>query len=144
MSESGWIDEPFYSKIKKMMPLPCVDLLVLHEGCLLLMKRNYPPEKGRWFTPGGRIYKGESIENAVRRVLEEETGLEPLSIKKVGVMSHVWPEVHSITVFHTVYVSSNKPRLNDEHDDYKWIRSIGDDTHPYIVQMVKEANILDK
>jgi ADP-ribose pyrophosphatase YjhB (NUDIX family) len=128
MSGPGWIDEPFYSKIKQIMPLPCVDLLVL---------------KGLWFTPGGRVYRGESLEAAVRRVLKEETGFEPVHINQVGVMSHVWPEVHTITVFYMVHVSSDKPEMNDEHDDYKWIRAIEDDTHPYIVNMVKKSRIFD-
>ena len=141
MSGTGWINEPFYSEIKKLMPLPCVDLLIVNKGRLLLMKRNNSPANGLWFTPGGRIRKGESIETAVIRKLKEETALEPISIKQAGVMSHVWPKVQTITVFYIVHVLSDKIVMNDEHSDYKWIKSVEEDTHPYIVYMINESKI---
>jgi len=37
------IEPKHYDKIKKSMPLPCVDLLVNHNGNLLLMLRNNEP-----------------------------------------------------------------------------------------------------
>ncbi len=141
MSDIGWIDEPLYLKIKQVMPLPCVDLLIVNKGRLLLMKRTNTPAKGLWFTPGGRIYKGESLQAAVNRVLKEETGLDPDSIKQVGAMSHDWAEAQTITVFYTVNVSTDTPEMNEEHDEYKWIQEINDDLHPYIVYMIKESGI---
>ncbi len=117
MSKAGWIPEPLYAQIKQNIPIPCVDLLVTHKGRLLLMKRKNTPAKGKWFSPGGRIYKNETIENAVKRVLFEETGLTPTSIIQCGAMRHDWPEVQTITVFHRVKVDSDKIQMNDEHDD---------------------------
>ena len=142
MSKTGWIDEQLYLMIKQVMPLPCVDLLIVNKGRLLLMKRTNTLAKGLWFTPGGRIYKGESLEDAVKRVLGEETGLVPDSFEQVGAMSHDWTEVQTITVFYKVYVSTDKPEMNDEHDDYKWIEKVDDDIHPYVVYMIKKSGIL--
>ena len=141
MYKTGWIDEPLYSKIKQVMPLPCVDLLIVNKGRLLLMKRTNTPGKGLWFTPGGRIYKGESLETTVKRVLKEETGLYPDSFKQVGAMSHDWAEVQTITVFYRVNVSTDKPEMNEEHDDYKWIEKVDDDIHPYIIYMIEKIGI---
>ena len=141
MSKPGWIPESFYTKIKQHMPLPCVDLLVTYNGQLLLMKRKNSPAKGLWFTPGGRILKNESIENAVKRVLQEETGLTPTSIKQYGIMSHIWPEVHTITVFYRVDVESDQVQMNEEHDDLKWITATGPEYHPYLRHMIMESNI---
>lgn len=141
MLKPGWIDEALYTKIKQHMPLPCVDLLATHKGRLLLMKRTNRPARGLWFTPGGRIMKNESIENAVTRVLIDETGLTPVSITQCGAMSHKWPEVQTITVFYRVEVESEDIRMNDEHDDFKWITKMDPDLHPYLRHMIEESNI---
>lgn len=42
---------------------------------VLLIKRRYEPLAGRWSLPGGTVEVGETLEAAVARELEEETGL---------------------------------------------------------------------
>lgn len=42
---------------------------------VLLIKRKYEPFKDHWAIPGGFVEKGESLEHAVQRELEEETGV---------------------------------------------------------------------
>ena len=58
-------------------PIPAVAALVLNQkGQLLLVKRSVEPAKGKWCLPGGFIEVDESIEEAVLRELEEETGIK--------------------------------------------------------------------
>jgi len=58
-------------------PLPAVAALVLNrKDQLLLVKRSVEPAKGKWCLPGGFIEIDESIEEAVLRELEEETGIK--------------------------------------------------------------------
>jgi 8-oxo-dGTP diphosphatase len=43
---------------------------------ILLIKRKYPPFKDSWAIPGGFVLEDESLEEAVKRELLEETGIE--------------------------------------------------------------------
>ncbi len=43
---------------------------------VLLIKRKYPPFKDSWAIPGGFILENESLEEAVKRELQEETGIK--------------------------------------------------------------------
>ena len=54
----------------------CVGAVVLDaEGRLLLIRRGHDPHAGLWSLPGGRVEDGETLEQAVRREVLEETGL---------------------------------------------------------------------
>lgn len=56
-------------------PLISIDLVVRNRaGEVLLGLRKNEPAKGYWFVPGGRIYKGERLENALHRICREELG----------------------------------------------------------------------
>jgi 8-oxo-dGTP diphosphatase len=47
-----------------------------HAGVsVLLIKRKYEPFQDRWALPGGLVNNDESLEEAARRELKEETGL---------------------------------------------------------------------
>lgn len=43
---------------------------------VLLIKRKYEPFKGKWAIPGGFVLNDESLEEAVERELNEETGIK--------------------------------------------------------------------
>jgi 8-oxo-dGTP diphosphatase len=62
-----------------------VVIFALREGELqvLLIKRGIPPYAGRWALPGGFIRKGESLEAAARRELDEETGVRDVYLEQL-------------------------------------------------------------
>jgi colanic acid biosynthesis protein WcaH len=143
MALNGWIEEPLYSKIKKLIPLPCIDLVVIHKGKVLVMKRSNSPGEGLWFTPGGRIMRGETLLGAAERILDKETGLEASSFEQIGAMIHNWNDSQAVTIFYKVFVTSNIVKMNSEHSNYKWISSLQKDFHPYIKYMIKEAKVFN-
>lgn len=57
-------------------PKPCAGALVEKDGKYLLLKRANPPKAGTWNLPGGFMEAGETVEEAIKRELKEETGLE--------------------------------------------------------------------
>ncbi|HEY0506935.1 MAG TPA: NUDIX domain-containing protein [Blastococcus sp.] len=65
--------------------VPCVGAVVLDaRGRLLLIRRGHEPHTGLWSLPGGRVEGGETLEQAVRREVLEETGLAVVPGAVVG------------------------------------------------------------
>jgi len=66
-----------YSKQTRI--LIAVDCIIFgfdgQEMKLLLIKRSFEPERGKWSLMGGFVQPGESFENAAARVLKQLTGL---------------------------------------------------------------------
>ncbi len=102
-------------------------------------------EGQRWQGVGGRLEKGEKLEEGLRREVEEETGITDLQVGKV---IHVdeWfakPEgelKHIVALFFLCKTTSNKVVLSAEHQEYAWV--IVDDLDTYgdkIEKEIKEA-----
>lgn len=53
-----------------------VGAVVVRDGRALVVKRAHEPRKGEWSLPGGLLELGESLHDAVRREIKEETGLD--------------------------------------------------------------------
>ena len=57
-------------------PIPAVGALIFEDVKILLIQRGKPPMLGYWSLPGGAVEVGESLHDALRREIREETGLE--------------------------------------------------------------------
>lgn len=68
-------------------PKLTVDGIVLMDGKIVLIQRKHPPFQGMFALPGGFVEEGETVENAVVREIEEETGLITSVKRLVGVYS---------------------------------------------------------
>jgi 8-oxo-dGTP diphosphatase len=57
-------------------PVVGVGTVVWHGDRVLLVRRGRPPRQGHWSLPGGAQELGETVAEAARREVLEETGLE--------------------------------------------------------------------
>lgn len=78
--------------------------LIFENGKLLIVERGKEPLKGYWSIPGGIVEAGEKLEDAIRREVLEETGLqvEPLSIFEV--FERILPDSESRPEYHYVLI----------------------------------------
>jgi ADP-ribose pyrophosphatase YjhB (NUDIX family) len=136
---SGWIDDELYAKIRQAMPIPTVDAIITFSDTFLLVLRNNPPVKDTWWIPGGRVMRGEHLEDAVLRHVREETSLIGETIRQVGVINQVFPEVHTISVYFHVPVSNDNVTLNGEHRAYQWASTLPKSSHPFLKRMVVDT-----
>lgn len=77
------------------------------DGEVLLGKRTNRPAQGYWFVPGGRIFKGEKLDEALSRVSHEEIGLAlgREDVRFLGVFDHIYEDnVFGAPGFGTQYV----------------------------------------
>ncbi len=106
-------------------PQLAVSAVIFRDGKVLLLKRAKSPGHGFWSLPGGRVEFGESLHTALAREVDEEAGLRIEIVALAG-----WREVlpsaagsgghYLIMSFATRWVAC-EPRLNEEHDDFKWV-----------------------
>lgn len=117
------IPDKLYAKIKKLIPIFCVDLIVKNKkGKILLGKRTNAPLKEKWFLPGGRVLRNEIVYNAARRILKKELGSEG-NPKLVGFYEVFYPEVHNIIALFEVVISG-KVKKDSQHSELKWVRTL--------------------
>lgn len=112
------------------------------EGKFLIMR-----EGERWQAVGGRLEKGEKLEDGLRREAEEETGITDL---EVGKAIHVdeWfakPEgelKHIVAIFFLCRSSTNEVRLSSEHQEFAWVTPDELDEYETLEKEIKQAIIL--
>ncbi|HPC81679.1 MAG TPA: NUDIX hydrolase, partial [Methanofastidiosum sp.] len=86
-----------------MSPSLAVDILILFNNKLVLIKRGKEPFKDSFAIPGGFVEYGEAVESAAIREAKEETDLEVAELSLLGIYSdpNRDPRGHTISiVFH--------------------------------------------
>ena len=98
------------------MPVQCivsVNALITFDSNILLVQLNKAKFKGLWGLPGGKVDEGENFEEALKREILEETGLESINynFKKIGIL-HDRPDVTCKHIFEVI--------LKNPFNDFKF------------------------
>lgn len=85
---------------------------------VLLVKRNLEPFKNRWAIPGGFVRIDESLEEATRRELAEETGVNNVYLEQLYTFGDPKrdPRGRVITVAYLALVNSSMIKLKAASD----------------------------
>lgn len=97
-----------------------IDALIIKDNQILLIKRGVEPFKGYWGMPGGYVGWDETVENAVKREVNEELGVTAKSVELLGVYSE--PSRHPkqcINIPHSVEIEG-EPKAGDDATEFKY------------------------
>ena len=128
-----------YKVIAGNMPIMCVDMVIYKNGKILLVRRKNNPLKGRYWTPGGRVLKGEKLVDAVKRKVRQETGLTCKIISPIGFYEDFYKKnelgldmVHTTSIVFSMSYVKRKVKLDSQSNGYRWSNKLPKDL---IIQM---------
>ncbi len=106
-------------------PVATVGALILNKKgeCLMVRTKKW---SNKWGIPGGKVKRGETSEDAVRREIREETNLELKDIHFAMVQDCIESKefhrsAHFLLLNYVAHVASGDVKLNDEAQEWKWI-----------------------
>ena len=108
-------------------PLVGVGGVVIHRNRALLVRRGSEPLKGEWSIPGGLMEVGESLTDAVRRELKEETGLDVEPLEIIEVFDRIFRSgrrvrYHFVIVDYVCRLKGGRLRPASDVLDARWVR----------------------
>ena len=121
-AETGKISSSLYELILELLPIASVEAIISKDNSLLFLRRKNSPANGQWWFPGGRIRKGETLEETLYREVKEETGLEVIESELVNVYSRNFDTRHDISIVYVCSCKGAKITLNCEHSEYKYFK----------------------
>jgi len=130
-----FLSQQDFSQAIAQMPLFAIDLVVLNEHKQMLVgKRLNKPAKDYWFVPGGRIVKGESLEEGFKRLTLNELGksIELKQAKLLGLFEHFYENsvfsdeisTHYINAAHVLMIKQDDLKslpTDEQHAGYRWM-----------------------
>lgn len=113
----------FYSNFPKL--LVAVDAIIFgfneneHDLKLLLLKRNFQPEKGNWSLMGGFVAPDESLDSAAQRIVSQLTGLDNVYMEQLYAFGDpnrdAGGRIISVTYFSLLKINEHDSALVKKH-----------------------------
>src|SRR3989344_593605 len=140
---NNYIPEKIYKSLSEYAPRVCVDLVIVNGKRFLMGERKIDPAKGLWFFIGGRVSKGETKEQAVKRKFREELGVKSdhLNFKLIGVEDLFLVRnkrfYHDLIIVFLIKTKEEEFKHFDkqQHSRLAWFDKIDTNWHPYIKKM---------
>ncbi len=107
-------------------PIVGVGAIIFEGGNVLLAQRGKPPSPGNWSIPGGALKLGETLEDACKREVLEETGLNVELISRHTVLDRItrdqWDRVqyHYVLVDYVCRPAGGTLKAGSDITDVKW------------------------
>ncbi|HTC31910.1 MAG TPA: NUDIX hydrolase [Bryobacteraceae bacterium] len=95
-------------------PFLGVGALIFEDEKILLVERGKEPLKGYWSLPGGIVETGEKLEEAIRREVAEETGLDVDPYFMFEIFERIMPDAEGKPEYHYVLIDYLCRRLSGE------------------------------
>jgi ADP-ribose pyrophosphatase YjhB (NUDIX family) len=107
-------------------PLIGVGAVIVNEGRVLLVQRGREPLKGHWSLPGGLVEVGESLQTAVIREVEEETGLLVEPIELIELLDRIHREgerirYHYVIADYLCRMTGGALKAASDADAVRWV-----------------------
>jgi ADP-ribose pyrophosphatase YjhB (NUDIX family) len=118
------IDDRRYPK----HPIIGVGAILLKRDRVLMAQRGKEPLKGCWSLPGGALETGETLANAVRREVREETGLDIRPLGVLGIFERLMrdasgaPEYHYVLIDYMCRIVGGTLAPGDDVCAVEWVR----------------------
>lgn len=101
-------------------------LIKKHSGAYLFLRRSrekYQDMAPQWDIPGGRIESEEPLIEALKREVNEETGLDIVGTPRLLAAQDIFVEQKDLHVVRLTYEAeaSGELTLSDEHYEYAWM-----------------------
>ncbi len=105
-------------------PEPTVGAIIVNPSNKILLCKS-PKWHDKYVIPGGHIEKGEKMEDALRREVKEETGLDIFDIELISLQESIYSKTfredrHFIFIDFLCRTNDSRVVLNDEADEYFW------------------------
>jgi 8-oxo-dGTP diphosphatase len=103
-----------------------VNAITTYQGKILLGKKKEKeghPISGEWHFPGGHIDEGEEPEEAVKREIKEETGLEVEVHQIVDATSQTWNGDTILQITYHCEADSDDASVEDDLKETKWVQA---------------------
>jgi 8-oxo-dGTP diphosphatase len=131
-------------------PVPAVGAIILRGDEILLIKRGAEPALGKWSIPGGSVEIGETLREAVRREVKEETNLD-VEVGKLAGITDLIVEKEGILTWHYVLINyfatatEGDPVAATDVSECRWVKlsDLGDyDVTKTLIDRLTELKLI--